>query len=458
MRYLSTRGHPGRPGFQEVLIDGLAPDGGLYLPEKWPLVAPRASAGYPELVTATMHPFAAPDPIDDDLTSITANAYGGFRHPEVAPLREVGPGHYLLELFWGPTLSFKDYPLSVVGRMIDLVLSRSGRRLLVLGATSGDTGSAAIDACRGRDSIDVMILFPAGRVSEVQRRQMTTVADPNVYAVAVEGTFDDCQELVKRAFGDRNHGVALGAFNSINWARIVAQSAYYLWAASRTGARRVSFAVPTGNFGNVFAGWVAKQISGGGGDHQIGRLIIANNANNGLSRLFNEGVLPVEAVVPTHAPAMDIQIPSNLERYLYELSGRDPELVRRWQQSLAGEHRLEVPDHLRRQARLDFASGWIDDVTVEQTIRNVHREQRLLIDPHTAVAWEVGRRLREPDETLVTIAPAHPAKFGDVIRAAVGFDPSLPPELAGLMDRGERVVQIPNDYGALLELLLKVQV
>ena len=456
MRYLSTRGHSGRPGFEEVLIHGLAPDGGLYLPEMWPLVAPRASADYPELVAAAMHPFVVPDPLDHDLTSITADAYGGFRHPEVAPLREVGEGHYLLELFWGPTLSFKDYPLSVVGRMIDLVLSRSGRRLLILGATSGDTGSAAIDACRGRDNIDVMILFPAGRVSEVQRRQMTTVADPNVFAVAVEGTFDDCQALVKRAFADRNHGVALGAFNSINWARIVAQSAYYLSAARRTGAPRVSFAVPTGNFGNVFAGWVAKQILKENGDSQIGRLIIANNANNGLSRLFSDGVLPVEAVVPTHAPAMDIQIPSNLERYLFELSGRDPELVRRWQQSLASERRLAVPDHLRRQAGLDFVSGWIDDATVEQTIRNVHREQGLLIDPHTAVAWEVGRRLREPGEILVTIAPAHPAKFGDVIRTAVGFDPSLPPELAGLMDRGEHFIEIPNDYGALVELLLKV--
>ena len=456
MRYVSTRGHPGRPGFEQVLIDGLAPDGGLYLPETWPLVAPPASADYPELVAATIHPFVVPDPLDHDLTSITANAYGGFRHPEVAPLREVGEGHHLLELFWGPTLSFKDYPLSVVGRMIDLVLSRSSRRLLILGATSGDTGSAAIGACRGRDSIDVMILFPAGRVSEVQRRQMTTVADPNVLAVAVEGTFDDCQALVKRAFADRDHGVALGAFNSINWARIVAQSAYYLWAARRTGARRVSFAVPTGNFGNVFAGWVAKQILKEHGDCQIGRLIIANNANNGLSQLFNDGVLPVEAVVPTHAPAMDIQIPSNLERYLFELSGRDPELVRSWQQSLASELRLAVPDHLRRQAGLDFVSGWIDDATVEQTIRNVHREEGLLIDPHTAVAWEVGRRLRQPGETLVTIAPAHPAKFGDVIRTAVGFDPSLPLELAGLMDRGEHFIQIPNDYGALVELLLKV--
>ena len=456
MRYLSTRGDSGRPGFEQVLIDGLAPDGGLYLPEAWPLVDPRASADYPELVGATMAPFVNPDSLEHELTSIMRSAYGGFRHPEVAPLRAVGEDHYLLELFWGPTLSFKDYALSVVGRMIDVVLSRSGRRLLILGATSGDTGSAAIDACRGRENIDVVILFPAGRVSEVQRRQMTTVADPNVHAVAVEGTFDDCQALVKKAFADRNHGIPLGAFNSINWARIAAQSAYYLWAVRGIGTRRVTFAVPTGNFGNVFAGWVAKQILSEAGGAKIGRLIIANNANNGLSRLFSDGILPIVAVVPTHAPAMDIQIPSNLERYLFELSGRDPERVRRWQQSLVSDRRLEVTADLRQKAGDDFASGWIDDTTVEQTIRAVHREQGLVIDPHTAVAWEVGRRLREPGETLVTIAPAHPAKFGDVIRTAIGFDPSLPPELAGLMDREERFVEIPNSEGALLDLLVKV--
>ena len=456
MRYLSTRGHTDRPGFERVLVDGLAPDGGLYMPEAWPLVDSRSSADYPGLVADTMRPFVAPDALEQDLGSITDSAYSGFRHQEVAPLREVGEGRYLLELFWGPTLSFKDYALSVVGQMFDLVLSRSGRRLLILGATSGDTGSAAIEACRGRDSIDVVILFPAGRVSEVQRRQMTTVADRNVHAIAVDGTFDDCQALVKMAFGDRTHGISLGAFNSINWARIVAQSAYYLWAARRTGAGRVTFAVPTGNFGNVFAGWVAKQIGNDAGGAQIGRLIVANNANNGLSRLFHEGILEVEGVLLTHAPAMDIQIPSNLERYLYELSGRDPESVRRWQEALATDRRLELSDDLRRRASDDFASGWIDDATVEQTIRSVHREHGLLIDPHTAVAWEVGRRLREPDETLVTIAPAHPAKFGDVIRTAVGFDPSLPPELAGLMDREERLIEIPNEYEALLELLQQV--
>jgi len=456
MRYLSTRGHPGRPGFEEVLIDGLAPDGGLFLPEAWPRLDISGTGTFAELVAQTIGPFVAPDPVEQDLKSITEAAYSNFRHAEIAPLREVGDGHYLLELYWGPTLSFKDYALSVIGRMFDVVLPRTRRRLLVLGATSGDTGSAAIAACRGRKNIDVVILYPAGRVSEVQRRQMTTVADANVYAVAVEGTFDDCQALVKRAFADPSHGLSLGAFNSINWARVVVQSAYYLWAAGRAGNDRVAFAVPTGNFGNVYSGWVARRITSHGEVPPIGRLLIANNANNGLFRLFTDGLLAVEGVVPTYAPAMDIQVPSNLERYLYELSGNSPDRVRDWQAALSREGRLALPEELRQQARDDFASGWIDDETVEQTIRSVYREHGLLIDPHTAVGWEVGRRLRQPGETLVTMAPAHPAKFGDVVRSAVGFDPSLPDELADLMDQEERIIRIPNDYETLLELLAKV--
>ena len=456
MRYLSTRGHPGRPGFEEVLIDGLAPDGGLFLPETWPRIDVSEARNYPDLVAATMAPFVVPDSVGGDLTSITEAAYSSFRHPEIAPLREVGDNHYLLELFWGPTLSFKDYALSVIGHMFDLVLPRTRRRLLVLGATSGDTGSAAIAACRGRESIDVVILYPAGRVSEVQRRQMTTVRDANVHAIAIAGTFDDCQALVKRAFADPNHGLSLGAFNSINWARVVAQSAYYLWAARKAGGDRVAFAVPTGNFGNVYSGWVAKRITSHGDGSPIGRLLIANNANNGLARLFNDGILAVEGVVPTHAPAMDIQIPSNLERYLFELCGNDPERVGQWQEALIREGRLELSDDLRHRAGADFASGWVDDETVVQTIRTVFRNHSLVIDPHTAVGWEVGRRLRQPGETLVTLAPAHPAKFGDVVRSAIGFDPPLPDELADLMERKERIVQLPNDYETLLEFLAKV--
>ena len=456
MRYLSTRGDAGRPGFEEVLVEGLAPDGGLFVPESWPHVNVSGCDTYPEVVAATMSQFVAPDHLETQLRSIVKDAYADFRHPEIAPLREVGEGHYLLELFWGPTLSFKDYALSVVGRMLDLVLQRTGRRLLVLGATSGDTGSAAIAACRGRERIDVVILYPSGRISDVQRRQMTTVTDGNVHAVAVAGTFDDCQALVKRAFADHDHGLSLGAFNSINWARIVAQSAYYLWATKQAGTDRVAFAVPTGNFGNVYAGWVAKRVARNEDGSPVGRLMIANNANNGLSRLFNEGILAVEKVVPTHAPAMDIQVPSNLERYLYELSGAEPDRVREWQASIGRDGRLALSEDLRRKAREDFVSGWVDDALVESTIKTVFQNHGLVIDPHTAVAWEVGCRLRQSGETLVTMAPAHPAKFGEVVRAALGFAPSLPDELAALVDLDERIIEIPNDYTALMELLASV--
>jgi len=461
MRYLSTRGglgrgDSGRPGFEEVLIDGLAPDGGLFVPENWPGVDVSAESTYQGFVAATMAPFIVPDPVGEELGTITGAAYSDFRHPDIAPLREVGDDHYVLELFWGPTLSFKDYALSVVGRMFDLVVPRTRGRLLVLGATSGDTGSAAIAACRGRESIDVVILYPEGRISEVQRRQMTTVADANVHAIAVEGTFDDCQALVKRAFADPDHGLSLGAFNSINWARVVAQSAYYLWAAGKAGTDRVAFAVPTGNFGNVYSGLVAKRITSGGNGPPIGRLLIANNANNGLARLFNEGILEVGEVMPTHAPAMDIQVPSNLERYLYELSGNDPERVGQWQEALKRKGRLELSDDLRDRARADFAAGWIDDQAIEEAIGTVYRDHGLVIDPHTAVGWEVGRRLRHPGETLVTLAPAHPSKFGDVVRSAVGFDPPLPEELADLMFKEERIIKMPNDYLTLLEFLATV--
>jgi threonine synthase len=337
--------------------------------------------------------------------------------------------------------------------MFDRVLARRHQRLLVLGATSGDTGSAAISACRGRENIDVVILYPAGRVSEIQRRQMTTVPDANVRAVAVAGNFDDCQGLVKRAFGDPTHGLQLGAVNSINWARLIVQSAYYVWAARHAGNNRVAFAIPTGNFGNALSGWVAKRLFNQAGSSPIGRLLVANNANNGLSRLFNDGVLEVGALVPTHAPAMDIQIPSNLERYLYELSGGDPERVRLWQQTLVREGRLELGDRLKQRAQEDFESDWIDDETIEETIIAVYKEHGLLLDPHSAVGWEVGRRHRRSGETLVSIATADPAKFGDIIRSAVGIEPPLPDDLADLVDRDERIVEIPNDYGALIKLL-----
>ncbi|HSL26051.1 MAG TPA: threonine synthase [Acidimicrobiia bacterium] len=448
MRYLSTRGHDERPGFGEVLLRGLAPDGGLYLPEAWPRIPPSRFESYPDLVAAVLAPFVAPDPLEAELPEIAREAYRGFRHPLVAPLTRIDDHRFLLELFWGPTLSFKDYALSLVGALFQSVLERQGRRALVLGATSGDTGSAAIEACRGRSNLDVVILYPRSRVSDVQRRQMTTVTDANVRVVAVEGTFDDCQALVKRAFTDQELQVPLVAVNSINWARVVAQTAYYLWAAARAGHRAVSFAVPTGNFGNAFAGWVARRV---GGD--IGRLLIANNANHGLSDLIGSGIIEVEAVHTTCAPAMDIQVPSNLERYLYELAGGDHRTVRDWQRRLSDEGRIQLPPAAATRLRQEFAGDWIDDERVVEVMRRVHELHGLVLDPHTAIAWEVGERLAEPGEHLVTIATAHAAKFPEVVHQALGFDPMLPEDLTDLGERPERTLEIPNDYESLLAIL-----
>lgn len=448
MRYLSTRGHPDRPGFASVLLDGLAPDGGLYVPETWPRLHVGDARGYAEVVASVMVPFVSPDPLESELGGICKEAYAGFRHEEVAPVRDLGDGRFLLELFWGPTLSFKDYALAVVGRLFDRVLERSGERILILGATSGDTGSAAIEACRGRSNIDVVILFPAGRVSDIQRRQMTTVGDRNIRTIGVEGTFDDCQALVKRAFGDRAHGLRLTAVNSINWARIIAQSAYYFWTSIKAAPGEVSFAVPTGNFGNALSGWVAKRCGA-----PVGRLLIANNANHGLADLIEHGGLLVQPVRQTLAPAMDIQVPSNLERYLYELARGDHRVVSRWQAELSERGSVDLSPGQRRAVREQFAAGWLEDREVGDVIKRVHDLHGLMLDPHTAIAWEVGERLRQPNEKLVTIATAHPAKFGEVVRRALGVEPPLPPDLADLSQRPERFEVIPNDYGALLDRL-----
>lgn len=449
MRYLSTRGHPDRAGFSSVLLDGLAPDGGLYLPESWPRLTLDRPVSYPRLVASVMAPFVAPDPLEADLVQICEEAYARFRHEDIAPLRSVGEGRFLLELFWGPTLSFKDYALAVVGLLFDRVLQRTGGRILVLGATSGDTGSAAIEAFRGRENIETVVLFPAGRVSEIQRRQMTTVTDANVWAVAVEGTFDDCQRLVKKAFADLRDDLSLAAFNSINWARVVTQAAYYLWAAQRSEATEVSFAVPTGNFGNVFAGWVAKRCG-----VPMGRLLIGNNANHGLADLVQYGRLSVAPVESTVAPAMDIQIPSNLERYLYELAGGDTKVVRRWQEDLRSRGLLELDPEQHTAIKQVFAAGWLADGDVGDVIRQVYDSWDLVLDPHAAIAWGVGERLRLPGESVVTIAAAHPAKFGDVVAKTLGFSPALPPDLADLEQRPERYLTIPNDYEALRDLLV----
>lgn len=451
MRYISTRGQAPVLGFDDVLLAGLASDGGLYVPESIPTLEsmPDASDGYAAVAAQVMRPFVGEGVVADRLDALCAEAYGGFADPRVAPLTEVDDGLFLLELFWGPTLSFKDYALQLVGRMFDAVLTDRGNRVLVLGATSGDTGSAAIAGCEGRDAIDVVILYPEGRVSDVQRRQMTTVQAPNVRAVAVEGTFDDCQDLVKGAFGDAGlrSRFSLAAVNSINWARVMAQTAYYWWTAATLG-RRFSVAVPTGNFGNVLAAWVAREMGA-----PIDRLIVGNNVNHGLSTLISTGRLPLDEVSASLAPAMDIAIPSNLERYLFELFGRSADKTAEALGLFRAQGELVIDELAHERMTAVFDAGWLDDAQIELTMRAVADEFGLVIDPHTAVGWAVGARLRKPAETLVVVSTAHPAKFSDAVQRATGGVPELPARAAHVMDLPERLYRLHPTLEALETML-----
>ena len=454
MRYLSTRGAAPPLDFEEVLLAGLAPDGGLYLPETWPSLpadelAAFASLPYPEAARRVMAPFAVPAIEERTLADILDAAYAGFDHAAVAPLSQIGRNDWLLELFHGPTLAFKDYALQVLGRLFDHALRRRGERASIVVATSGDTGSAAIEACRGREAIEIFVLHPEGRVSEVQRRQMTTVDAANVHNVAVRGTFDDCQDLVKALFADRvfRAECGLGAVNSINWARIVAQTVYYAVAAAALGApgRPVAFAVPTGNFGNVYAGYVARRMG-----VPVDQLIVATNSNDILARFFARGAMTIGAVTPTISPSMDIQVSSNFERLLFDVLGRDGAAVRRAMESFRRSGRLEVDADALRALRAVFAADRRDDARTSRVIAAEFDASGIALDPHTAIGVDVGRaKRRDPAVPLVALATAHPAKFPDAVAAATGRLPVPPPRLACLMDLPERFDVLDNDVAAL---------
>lgn len=448
MRYVSTRGDAPVLAFDDVLLAGLAVDGGLYVPEAWPTFELPSAGDYADVAAAVIRPFVSGSVIEADLDSIVRQTYSRFRHPEVAPLRQISGNHHLLELFWGPTLSFKDYALQFVGAAFDAVLAARGGTVTVLGATSGDTGSAAIEALRGREAVQVVILYPEGRVSDVQRRQMTTVDAENVRAVAVKGTFDDCQRLVKQAFTDpglrRQHRLA--AVNSINWGRVMAQAVYYAWAATHL---RVPFdvAVPTGNFGNVLAAEVARR-----GGIPIERLVVGTNANHGLVDIIESGRVRTSEVVATIAPAMDIQIPSNFERYLFELVGRRGDLVAEAMHLLSAEGELVLDEGAHGRLREHFVAHWFDQAQIEHAIEDFHAETGEILDPHSAIGWmagaaELGQR------PMVSVATAHPAKFPDAVERATGVSVELPPDLADLMDRQERIRTIPAELGAVAAVL-----
>src|SRR6478609_4564409 len=454
MEYVSTRGSAPALDFEGVTLAGLASDGGLYLPREWPRfsesqIAAMAGLPYAELATRVMLPFVGTSLTEDKLRQLSTEAYGRFAHAAVTPLRQLDERQWLLELFHGPTLAFKDVALQLLGRLFEEFLSRGDRRLTIVGATSGDTGSAAIDAIAGRDNVDIFMLHPKGRVSDVQRRQMTTVKAPNVHNIAIEGSFDDAQAMVKRMFGDTamTGRFNIGAVNSINWARLMAQVVYYFAAALQLGAphRKVAFSVPTGNFGDVFAGYVAAQMG-----LPVEQLIVATNVNDILHRALSNGDYSAGTVTPTAAPSMDIQVSSNFERLLFDCGGRDGKALAEQMRGFEASKAMRLTNAQREGAAALFSSARADANETAQAMAWAHRECGEVIDPHTAIGLHAARAADLPRGVpVVTLATAHPAKFPDAVERATGQRPPLPTRVGDLFDREERYAELPGDYDAI---------
>ena len=452
MRYVSTRGEAAPLDFVEVMLAGLARDGGLYVPEAWPTLERGQLEGfagrpYAEVAVEVLRPFVGGGIADADLARMAQEAYGTFRHPAVTPLTQLGPSLFVLELFHGPTLAFKDLAMQLVARLMDHVLIQRGERTTIVVATSGDTGGAAVEAFRGRAQVDVVVLFPQGRISEVQRRMMTTAPDANVHAVAIDGTFDDCQALVKAMFNHHafRDEVRLSGVNSINWARIVAQAVYYFIAAVALGAphRKVAFTVPTGNFGDIYAGYVASRMG-----LPIDRLVVATNVNDILARTFATGSYELRDVMATTSPSMDIQVSSNFERLLFEAYDRDAKAIAALMGSLAQSRQFSVSGHALAGLRALFTAERADEQEVAATMRAWMREAEYCADPHTAVGLAVAEKeARDPAVPMVVLSTAHPAKFPDAVQAACGVTPKLPDWLSDLPGREERITVLPADQG-----------
>jgi threonine synthase len=459
VRYVSTRGEAPPLNFVEAMLVGLARDGGLYVPESWPVFPAEQIAGlagrpYAEACVEVIRPFVGGMVPDGDLARMAREAYDTFRHPAVAPLVQVGPGCFLLELFHGPTLAFKDLAMQFLARLMDHALEARGERSTVVVATSGDTGGAAVEAFRGCRRVDLFVLYPHGRISEVQRRMMTTPDDANVHAIAIEGTFDDCQALVKALFNHhafRDH-VRLSAVNSINWGRVLAQVVYFFTAAAALGAphRKISFTVPTGNFGDIFAGYVAVRMG-----LPVDRLIIATNANDILARALATGTYEIRDVIATASPSMDIQVSSNFERLLFDACGRNGSAVRALMAALAQSRRFTIAPAALAQIRAHFSAERAGEEETAATIRMLRKESGYLCDPHTAVALAVAEKeSNDPSVPMVVLATAHPAKFPDAVEAACGLRPALPDWLADLPRRAERTTALPADQGAVERFIL----
>lgn len=456
MQYISTRGKAPILNFEGATLAGLASDGGLYLPQEWPRfseaeIADMAGLSYAKLAARIMAPFVGDSLSQDELQSLCDQAYGRFSHAAVTPLKQFDEQQWLLELFHGPTLAFKDVALQMLGLLFETFLARSGGHLTIVGATSGDTGSAAIDAVAGRDGIDIFMLHPKGRVSDVQRRQMTTVLAPNVYNLAIEGSFDDAQAAVKRMFTDdaMNGRFRISAVNSINWARLMAQVVYYFTAALQLGApkRKAAFSVPTGNFGDVFAGYVAAQMG-----LPIERLIVATNVNDILHRALADGDYSAGTVTPTASPSMDIQISSNFERLLFDAGGRDGSAMAAQMHAFEQSKAMQLTNMQREGAAQLFTSARADADDMADAMRWANDACGEVIDPHTAIGLHAARAAGLPaDVPVVTLATAHPAKFPDAVERATGMRPSLPARVGDLFSREERFDEVEGDYAALTD-------
>lgn len=456
MKYISTRGTAPKLTFEEAMMTGLARDGGLYVPETVPTltsdqIAEMAGQSYEEIAFTVMRPFIGDTFTDDEFRDLIEAAYADFNHEARAPLKQLDSNHFLLELFHGPTLAFKDFAMQLIGQMFQASLTRSGKRITIVGATSGDTGSAAIEAFRGLENVDVFILFPHGRVSDVQRRQMTTPVESNVHALAMDGDFDDCQAALKDMFNDFDFrdGVNLAGVNSINWGRVLAQVVYFFASAVALGAphRKVSFAVPTGNFGDIFAGYIAKQMG-----LPIDQLVIATNQNDILHRTLETGAQVKEGVTPSISPSMDIQVSSNFERALFDAYGRDGAVVAAQMDELKNKGAFTISQGAIDMLRDTFASGRASEDETYATIKTELTLSGELLCPHSAVAVTVaGDHLGSTP--MITLATAHPAKFPAAVETATGQHPPLPPHMADLFDRPERMTRVPNDVAALQSLI-----
>ena len=460
MRYISTRGQAPILGFEDAMLSGLARDGGLYIPETIPQMTAadiRALQGqsYEETAFRVMRPFIGDSLKDYVFADLIANAYRGFGHAARAPLVQLAPNHFLLELFHGPTLAFKDFAMQLIGQLFQEALARRGERVTIVGATSGDTGSAAIEAFRGLDAVDVVILYPDGRVSEVQRRQMTTPVENNVHALALDGDFDDCQARLKDMFNDFafRDSVRLAGVNSINWARVLAQVVYYFSSAVSLGApdRKISFTVPTGNFGDVFAGYIAKRMG-----LPIDRLVIATNHNDILHRCITTGRYDTDSVSPTISPSMDIQVSSNFERALFDAYDRDGSAVAQLMNELA-DGGFAVSQGALQTLRDTFDSGRASEDETLSMITRANASMGELLCPHSAVGVHVANAQRDAGTPMITLATAHPAKFPAAVKKATGIHPPLPQRMSDLYERPERVTKVPNDLPTLQALIKERQ-